>query len=122
MLDGFRHGLPVLFVLLPVPLAWRAWLNSDRNLPAAWQRRVFSTALGVTTADVVLTSGLWFYYWETPFTGAEIIRLALLFGMPASCVAVALLVVGRGKGWWLAMISPAVTLGGWMVAYYSLSR
>jgi len=83
---------------------------------------MFSGALCVSTADVALTSGLWFYFWATPFSGAEIVRLALLFGMPVSCAAVVLLVIGRGKGWWLATTSPAITLAGWIVAYRSLSR
>jgi len=120
-MDSLRHGLPVLLVLLPVSMGWRAWLSSDRSLLAGWRRMVFSTALWLTAADVALTSGLWFYFWATPFTGAEITRLALLFGVPVSCAAVALLVIGHGKGWWLAVASPTITLGGWMVAYCSLS-
>jgi hypothetical protein len=120
--DGLKHALPVLLVLLPISLAWRAWLASDRTLVAVWQRKMFLTALCVTTADVALTSGLWFYFWATPFSADEIIRSALLFGVPVSCVAVALLAVGHGKGWRLATTSPAIALAGWVIACCSLSR
>ena len=122
-MDAFgHHSLPVLLILLPVLLAWRAWVKSDSNLIAAWRRKVFSTALWVTAVDVALTSGLWFYFWAMPFAGIEVTRLALLFGLPISCVAIVLLIVGRGKGWWLAAASPTITLSGWMFAYRNLSR
>src|SRR5580704_14595542 len=117
MADGLKHALPVLVVLLLISLAWRAWLFSERNLLAVWRRKTFLTALCVTTVDVALTSVLWFYFWATAFSGDEIIRSALLFGVPVSCVAVALLAIGRGKGWWLATTSSAITLAGWLIAY-----
>jgi len=122
MADGLKHALPVLVVLLPISLAWRAWLSSERNRLAVWRRKMFLIALCVTTVDVALTSGLWFYFWATPFSGDEIILSTLLFGVPVSCVSVALLAIGRGKGWWLATTSPAITLAGWLIAYSSLSR
>jgi hypothetical protein len=119
MADSLEHALPVL---MPISLAWRAWLGSDRNLLAVWRRKMFPTVLCVTTADVALTSGLWFHFWATPFSSDEIIRSALLFGVPVSCLAVALLAIGRGKGWRLATTSPAITLAGWLIAYRGLSR
>jgi len=121
-LESLRHGLPVLVVILPLILAWREWLKSGHKLLAGWRRRVFSSALSLESADVALTSALWFYFWATPSSGIEIVRWALLFGLPVSASALALLVIGRGRGWWLATTSPAITLGGWMVAYCSLSR
>jgi hypothetical protein len=122
MANDLKHALPVLVVFLPISLAWRAWLCSERNLLAVWRTKTFLAALCVTTVDVVVTSGLWFYFWATAFSGAEIIRLALLFGVPVSCVAVALLAIGRGRGWRLATTSPAITLAGWLIAYCGLSR
>jgi hypothetical protein len=122
MVDDLKQALPVLLVLLPISLAWRVWLSPDRNLLAAWRRKTFLTALCVTTADVALTSALWFYFWATPFSADEIKRSALLFGLPVSCVACVLLAIGRGKGWRLATTSPAITLAGWIIAYRGLSR
>jgi hypothetical protein len=122
MVDFFRPSLPVLLVVLPIVLAWRAWLNSDPKTLAGWRKPVFSSALYVASTNVVLSSGLWFYFWATPFSGIEIIRLALFLGFPVSAAAIALLVIGRGKGWWLAAGSSAITLSGWMVAYRSLSN
>lgn len=123
MMDIFRqHSLPVLLILLPVLLAWRVWVKSDSNLISAWRRKIFSTALWVTAVDVAMTSALWFYFWATPFAGTEVTRLALLLGLPISCVAIALLIVGRGKGWWLAAASPTITLSGWIIACWNFSR
>jgi hypothetical protein len=84
MVDFFRPGLPVLLVVLPIVLAWRVWLNSDPKTLVGWRKPVFSTALYVASANVAMTSGIWFYFWATPFSGIEIIRLALLFGFPVS--------------------------------------
>jgi hypothetical protein len=122
MADSLKHALPVLLVLLPISLAWRVWFRSDRNVVAVWRRRMFVTALWVATADVALTSGLWFYFWATPFSADEIIRSALLFGVLVSCLAVAILAISRGKGWRLATTSPAMTLAGWLIAYRGLRR
>jgi hypothetical protein len=122
MVDFFRPGLPVLLVVLPMVRAWRLWLNSEPKTLVGWRKSVFSIALYVASANVALTSGMWFYFWETPFSGIEIMRLALLFGFPISAAAIALLVIGRGRGWWLAAGSSAIALCGWIMAFFSLSH
>lgn len=122
MVDFFRPGLPVLLVVLPIVLAWGLWLNSDPKTLVGWRKPVFSIALYVASANVALTSGIWFYFWETPFSGIEIMRLALLFGFPVSAAAIALLVIGRGRGWWLAAGSSAIALCAWIMAFRSLSH
>jgi hypothetical protein len=122
MVDFFRPGLPVLLIVLPILLAWRAWLNSDPKTLVGWRKPAFSTALYIASVNVALTSGLWFYFWATPFSGIEVMRWAPLVGFPVSAAAIALLAIGRGKGWWLAAGSSAITLGGWMVAYRSMSH
>jgi hypothetical protein len=48
--------------------------------------------------------------------------LALACGFPVTSAALILLVIGRGKGWWLAAASSAITLGGWVIAYSVSSR
>lgn len=111
-----------MIVILPIVLAWRAWLNSAQEAIAGWRRPTFSAGLYVASANVALTSGLWFYFWATPFRGIDVTRSALLFGFPVSAAAIALLVMGRGRGWSLAAGSSAITLGGWIVAYRILSR
>jgi hypothetical protein len=122
MADFFRSGLPVLPVLLLTGLAWRAWLSSEMKAPVGWRRSVFWVALFVASANIALASGLWFYFWAVPFSGIELIHLALVLGIPLSSGALILLIIGRGKGWLLAAVSSAVTLGGWIIAYRISSR
>jgi len=45
----------------------------------------------------------------------------MFFAVPVSTAAAALLAVGRGKGWWLATASSAISLAGWVVAYLTLT-
>ena len=122
MVEFFRPGLPVLLVVLPIVLAWRVWVNSDPEMLVGWRKPVFSTALYIASANAALTSGLWFYFWATPFSGIEIMHRALFVGFPVSTAAIALLTIARGGGWWLAAGSSAIALGGWVVAYRGISR
>jgi len=121
MVEFFKPGLPALLIVLLTALSWRAWLRSDKALTGR-RKRVFWIAMYVASANTALASGLWFYFWNVPFSAIQIIHLALALGFPVSIAALILLVLGRGRGWWLAALSSAITLAGWIVAYCNLSR
>jgi hypothetical protein len=122
MADFLKPSLPVLLVVLLTGLAWRAWLSSEMKAPPVWRKSLFWVALFVASANIALASGLWFYFWANPFSGIELIRLALFLGFPLSSAALILLMIGRGRGWLLAALSSAITLGGWIIAYFVSSR
>jgi hypothetical protein len=122
MANLFKPGLPVLLVVLLTGLAWRVWLSSGMKVPAGRRTSVFWVALFVASANIAGASVLWFYFWTVPFSGIELIHLALVLGFPLSSAALILLIIGRGRGWSLAAASSVITLGGWIIACCILSR
>ena len=122
MADFFKPSLPVLPVVSLTGLAWRAWLSSEMKAPVGWRKSVFWVALFVASVNIALASGLWFYFWADPFSGIELIHLALVLGFPLSSAALLLLMIGRGRGWLLAAVPSVITLGGWIIAYCMSSR
>lgn len=121
MVEFFKPGLPALLIVLLMAFSWRAWLRSDKALTGR-RKTIFRIGMYVASANTALAAGLWFYFWNVPFSGIQIIHLALALGFPVSAAALILLVLGRGRGWWLAALSSAITLAGWIVAYCNLSR